>query len=158
MHTYTVEKLVSVSAIGLWAAIHGWLGRLSFLYAICMLLDYASGTALAIKQKTWNSSKARQGLWHKGGSMIMTCVSILTDILLGLVLNHVPGIQFPFNYEMVLTPIVMTWYIATELGSILENAAEMGAPVPPLLKKVLVKVRGSSEKVNLDTSEAHHDE
>lgn len=50
-------------------------------------------------------------------------------------INHVLGLQLPFDYDMLLTPVVLTWYIATELGSILENAAEMGAPVPPVLRK-----------------------
>ena len=80
MQVNTVEKLASVGAFGLWAALHGWLGWLAVLYAICMLLDCVTGTALAVKEKTWNSSKARKGLWHKGGSTIMICVSVLTDI------------------------------------------------------------------------------
>lgn len=71
MQVNTVEKLASVGAFGLWAALHGWLGWLAVLYAICMLLDCVTGTALAVKEKTWNSSKARKGLWHKGGSTIM---------------------------------------------------------------------------------------
>ena len=128
------------------------------MYAICMLLDCATGTALAIKEKAWNSSKARQGLWHKGGSTIMICVSVLTDIFLGLVINHVPGLQLPFDYDMLLTPIVLTWYIATELGSILENAAEMGAPVPPVLREVLEKVHKASGKEDSDTDAAHQGE
>ena len=39
MQVNTVEKLASVGAFGLWAALHGWLGWLAVLYAICMLLD-----------------------------------------------------------------------------------------------------------------------
>ena len=83
MQVNTVEKLASVGAFGLRAALHGWLGCLAVLYAICMLLDCVTGTALAVKEKTWNSSKARKGLWHKGGSTIMICVSVLTDIFFG---------------------------------------------------------------------------
>lgn len=128
------------------------------LYAICMLLDCVTGTALAVKEKTWNSSKARKGLWHKGGSTIMICVSVLTDIFLGLVINHVLGLQLPFDYDMLLTPVVLTWYIATELGSILENAAEMGAPVPPVLREVLEKVHKASDRKDTTASAGHQDE
>lgn len=49
MQVNTVEKLASVGAFGLWAALHGWLGWLAVLYAICMLLDCVTGTALAVK-------------------------------------------------------------------------------------------------------------
>lgn len=134
MQTDSVEKAAGIGAIGLWAALHGWLGWLVVLYAVCMMLDWVTGTVLAIKNGVWSSHKARQGLWHKGGSIIMIFVSVLTDILLGLTLNHISGLTLPFSYDMLLTPIVLFWYIVSELGSILENAEKMGAPIPPLLK------------------------
>ena len=137
MQTDSVEKAAGIGAIGLWAALHGWLGWLVVLYAVCMMLDWVTGTVLAIKNGVWSSHKARQGLWHKCGSIIMIFVSVLTDILLGLTLNHISGLTLPFNYDMLLTPIVLFWYIVSELGSILENAEKMGAPIPPLLKNVL---------------------
>lgn len=65
---------------------------------------------------------------------------------------------------MLLTPIVLTWYITTELGSILENAAEMGAPVPPVppvppvLREILEKVHKASDKKGSDTDTAPQDE
>ena len=71
MQTDSVEKAAGVGAIGLWAAMHGWLGWLVVLYAACMMLDCLTGTAQAIKNGEWSSHKARQGLWHKGGSIIM---------------------------------------------------------------------------------------
>lgn len=150
MQTDTVEKLAGVGAIGLWAALHGWLGWLALLYAACMLLDCATGTALAIKEKAWNSSKARQGLWHKCGSVITICVALLTDILLGLVLNNFPSLALPFAYSTLLTPLVIIWYIVSELGSILENSANMGAPIPGFLKSALEKVKNSCDTAAKD--------
>ena len=94
MQTDSVEKAAGIGAIGLWAALHGWLGWLVVLYAVCMMLDWVTGTVLAIKNGVWSSHKARQGLWHKCGSIIMIFVSVLTDILLGLTLNHIPGSRF----------------------------------------------------------------
>ena len=60
--------------------------------------------------------------------------------------------------HMLLTPVVLTWYIATELGSILENAAEMGAPVPPVLREVLEKVHKASDRKDMTASAGHQDE
>lgn len=148
MQTDSVEKAAGIGAIGLWAALHGWLGWLVVLYAVCMMLDWVTGTVLAIKNGVWSSHKARQGLWHKCGSIIMIFVSVLTDILLGLTLNHISGLTLPFNYDMLLTPIALFWYIVSELGSILENAEKMGAPIPPLLKNVLEKMRDSNDDKN----------
>lgn len=68
------------------------------------------------------------------------------------------GLQLPFDYDMLLTPVVLTWYIATELGSILENAAEMGAPVPPVLREVLEKVHKASDRKDTTASAGHQDE
>ena len=95
MQTDSVEKAAGIGAIGLWAALHGWLGWLVVLYAVCMMLDWVTGTVLAIKNGIWSSHKARQGLWHKGGSIVMIFVSVLTDILLGLTLNHISGLTLP---------------------------------------------------------------
>lgn len=156
--TFTMQLIARRMRLAGTPALHGWLGWLAVLYAICMLLDCVTGTALAVKEKTWNSSKARKGLWHKGGSTIMICVSVLTDIFLGLVINHVLGLQLPFDYDMLLTPVVLTWYIATELGSILENAAEMGVPVPPVLREVLEKVHKASDRKDTTASAGHQDE
>ena len=49
MQTDSIEKAVGIGAIGLWAALHGWLGWLVVLYAVCMMLDWVTGTVLAIK-------------------------------------------------------------------------------------------------------------
>ena len=43
------------------------------------------------------------------------------------------GIQWPG----IIMPLVLAWYIITELGSILENAVKMGANVPSWLVKLL---------------------
>ena len=37
----------------------------------------------------------------------------------------------------LILPLVLAWYIITELGSILENAVKMGAAVPGWLIKLL---------------------
>ena len=51
MQTDSVEKAAGIGAIGLWAALHGWLGWLVVLYAVCMMLDWVTGTVLAIKNE-----------------------------------------------------------------------------------------------------------
>lgn len=49
MQTDSVEKAAGIGAIGLWAALHGWLGWLVVLYAVCMMLDWVTGTVLTEK-------------------------------------------------------------------------------------------------------------
>lgn len=145
MKTESIEQITRIGAIGLLAAFRGWLGWLVLLYGTVLAADWITGTTLAIKEKTWSSSRARQGLWNKCGSIITVCVAVLTDILLGLVINNIPTIHLPFQYNTILCPIVLVWYIVSELGSILENAAHMGAPIPIFLKTVLKKVHQTCE-------------
>ena len=42
---------------------------------------------------------------------------------------------------MLLFPLVTAWYLLTELGSIVENAGKLGAPMPAFLKKAVAALR-----------------
>ena len=61
----------------------------------------------------------------------MVIVAGVADILLGTLMANIPGITI--SYSVLLCPIVIVWYILTELGSIIENTAALGAPVPAWL-------------------------
>ena len=61
-------------------------------------------------------------------------VAALADWIMVLIAAYIPiGIQWPG----IILPLVLAWYIITELGSILENAVKMGAKVPDWLVKLL---------------------
>ena len=75
-------------------------------------------------------------------------------ILLGLVLNNFPSLTLPFDYSILLTPLVIIWYIVSELGSILENSANMGAPIPGFLKRALEKVKVSCDSAAEDENKS----
>ena len=110
-----------------------------------MMADYISGTLASIKAKEWNSEKAREGLWHKGGMILIVLSAGIGDALLGLLL-HMEGMRLPFNYTVLLCPVVMAWYTLTELGSIVENAALLGPRVPRWLPKWMKVVADSLEE------------
>ena len=103
MQTDTVEKLASVGAFGLWAALHGWLGWLAVFVCDLHAAGLCDRHRAGRQGENMEFQQGAEGLWHKGGSTIMICVSVLTDIFLGLVINHVPGLQLPFDYDMLLT-------------------------------------------------------
>ena len=77
---------------------------------------------------------ARDGLWHKAGEIFAVLTAALCDIALHVVIEG-SGIQFPFDLPLIVTPIVLLWYILTEAGSIIENCGRLGAPVPAWFKK-----------------------
>lgn len=112
----------------------GWKGVMLLAWVGAMALDYISGTAAALKDGQWCSATARQGLWHKGGMILVVVVSAIADAVMVLIVEYVPiGIQWPG----IILPLVLAWYIITELGSILENAVKLGANVPAWLVKLL---------------------
>ena len=112
----------------------GWKGIMIFAWFGVMVLDYLSGTIAAALNGNWSSAVAREGVKHKGGMILVVAVSGIADIVMGIIVANVPvGIQWPG----LILPMVLAWYIITELGSILENAVTMGAPVPSWLVQLL---------------------
>lgn len=147
----TAMKTALVTALTALGAFLGWKGIMLLAWAAAMLLDYLSGTMAACKEGSWCSAAARQGLWHKGGMILVVTVSAIADIVMVLIGEFIPlGIRWPG----VVLPLVLAWYILTELGSILENAVKMGARVPEWLVRLLkagVKVMDGAGGSVLDT-------
>lgn len=113
----------------------GWKGIMALVWVILMLLDYISGTLAARKDGSWKSAIARDGLWHKGGMILVVLVALIADAIMAVALPHIPVLNIA--WPEVLFPLVLAWYIITELGSILENAIKLGANVPDWLVKIL---------------------
>lgn len=113
----------------------GWKGIMALVWIVLMCLDYISGTLAARREGNWKSSLAREGLWHKGGMILVVLVALIADAIMLLALPHIPVIDIA--WPEILFPMVLAWYIITELGSILENAVRMGAKVPVWLVKIM---------------------
>lgn len=129
----------------------GWKGVMAIVWVVVMLLDYISGTAAACKSGQWCSATARQGLWHKGGMIIVVTVAAIADGVMAVICQHLPlGIAWP----AIILPLVLAWYIITELGSILENAVKLGAVVPSWLTKLLKASLKAVDNIGDDTTEA----
>lgn len=116
------------------SAFLGWQGILAVIWFAVMLLDYLSGSLAAWMAGEWCSSVAREGIRHKMGMFLVVIVAGITDITLGLICDQLP---VGFTWPVLILPLVFAWYILTELGSILENAVKMGAPMPEWLLKIL---------------------
>lgn len=133
------EKLTafkSALAAGLMAmgTLLGWKGILLMAWVGVMALDYLSGSLAACRDGQWSSAVARQGLWHKGGMILVVAVAGICDGVMVLLAEVLPlGMAWPG----LILPLVLAWYILTELGSILENALKMGAKVPQWLVRFL---------------------
>ena len=135
--TVNEVKAAVFTALGLLTGLWGWLGWLVVGWIGCMVLDYITGSMAAAKEGEWSSGQAREGIWHKCGMIVVVVVAAGADLLISLVLANLPVLALPVQYPGLVCPVVLVWYIVTELGSMAENAAAMGAPVPKWLVKLL---------------------
>ena len=138
METIETWKAVLAAVVGLLTGLWGWMGWLAVGWVAVMLLDYVTGSAAAAKKGDWSSARAREGIWHKAGMIVVVLVAAGADILVALLLERLPAAALPFDYPCLICPVVLVWYVVSELGSITENAVDMGAPVPGWLTKLLL--------------------
>ena len=130
-------KAAVAAVLGCLTALWGWFGWLVVAFVGCMALDWITGTMVAKSKGEWSSAVARQGCWHKIGSAVAVIVALIFDWLIATILTNIPGIALPFDYSVFLGPVVLVWYIVTELGSIVENAGALGAPIPAFLQAAI---------------------
>lgn len=148
-------KLVITTFFAVVGTFLGWKGLLLLIWVAAMVLDYISGTLAAHKNGEWDSTIAREGLFHKGGMILVVLLAMLFDACLALVAINIPVLHM--TWPGVIFPVVLVWYIITEAGSILENSIKMGGPCPAWLAKglhvALQKVDDAGEAVvsKLDT-------
>lgn len=128
-------KGVIVAATAAVSAFVGWTGVLAVIVLpIVMVLDYLTGTAAAKAHGEWASHIAREGAWHKLGEILAVVVSACCDLVLYIVLHTAAAdVLGDFKFRAIFLLMVSLWYILTELGSILENCARLGAPIPKAL-------------------------
>ena len=150
METKMIEIKAGITAVMYAAAaMLGWKGILAVIWVAAMVLDYISGTAAACKAKEWDSQAARDGIWHKGGMILVVMVAAMADVMVSVAFQQIPEIGLEWNGAVM--PVVLAWYILTETGSILENAEKMGAPVPSWLQRMLKQsVKNVDKKISPD--------
>ena len=127
-------------------ALWGWFGWVVVAWIGFMLIDYATGSAAALRAGTWSSKTARDGIWHKLGSAAAVIVAGILDVVIGHLLANVPGVELPFTYTVLLCPLVVVWYFLTEAGSIIENIGDLGAPVPAWLSKMIAALESKVDQ------------
>lgn len=145
----TLKAAIAV-AVGAMGEFLGWKGVMVCVLAICMALDYLSGTLAAKKAGEWSSTIAREGLYHKSGTIIAVGAAAIVDFVFYFLIPTLPILGKDIRNPGLFLPLVLAWYIITEIGSVLENVALMGAKVPRWFLKA---VEATKKKVD-DAGEA----
>lgn len=92
------------------------------LVAVCMLilLDLIFGMAAAAKNGEFESSKVRQGLWHKTGELALIMLAMIIDALI------LSGVTVPINIPNGSAIVaVCTGLAVMEISSLLEIAVKL---------------------------------
>lgn len=121
------------------AALGGWLGYFlggcdGLLYALIVfvVLDYITGVLCAIADHRLSSAVGFKGICRKVLIFALVGVANILDV-------HVIGTG------CVVRTATIFFYISNEGVSILENAANLGLPVPKKVKEVLRQLHDGAE-------------
>ena len=108
-----------------------WDALINALIAL-VALDYVTGVIFAAANKRLSSEIGFKGLIKKAVIFALVAVAGVADKVI------------PATNQAIRAAVIL-FYIANEAISILENAAELGLPVPEKLKAVLIKTKGEDK-------------
>ena len=103
-----------------------------------MLVDYATGMAKAWAAGELCSRTGIAGILKKVGYMVIVAVACVVDWLLRYLATE---FGWDIGIEFLFASAVIVWLIVNELISILENVAQLGAPVPAFLGKIMARLK-----------------
>ena len=135
-----MEK-IKVIFTGITTAVTYLFGGVDTLLAILLVfitIDFISGFIKAWALKEFDSSKFYIGGVKKIGILLIVAVATQLDMLIAV-------------ESMALRTIAISYYIANEGFSILENWGGLGLPLPTALKNALAKLKKDDD--NNDESE-----
>lgn len=125
-------KYAAAGAGGLFAYLFEAWDALIIALVIFVVADYITGIAKAATQGKLSSAVGFKGLLKK--------VMIFVLVMVGTVVDK----AIPAANHAIRSAVIM-FYIANEGLSILENAGELGLPLPNALKNALEKIKEQTE-------------
>ena len=108
----------------------GWSALIQILVAF-VVIDYVTGVLAAGVRREISSSVGGRGIARKVLIFVLVACGHLVDMALGT--------------ADVIRDAVIYFYIANELLSIIENAGEIGLPVPDILKNAIERLKGKEQ-------------
>lgn len=139
-----MDNLYKIAAAAAGAVISFFTGIPVIMWVLIamMTLDYVTGLMtgmMGVSSKTeggkLSSRAAFDGLMRK----IMIFLVVILSVLVDLAVQYGAGVTFN-----AVTGATCLWFIASEGVSVLENAAELGVPIPGILRKALEVLRDGS--------------
>ena len=136
------KGLIAVALAALMAYFHELAVPMAVLLVV-MVLDWVSGISAAWITKQLSSRIGIIGIVKKVCYLLIVTVGMVLDYIIQLLGGRF-GLTLDGVYFVGL--IVIIWLIVNECISILENADEMGLPVPRFLGKLLDRLKRHAEE------------
>ncbi|MEG1548374.1 MAG: phage holin family protein [Clostridia bacterium] len=127
-----IIKAIPAMIGGVAAYLWGPWDALIIVLIVVVVLDYITGVISASIRKTVSSSVGFTGILRKVFIFALVALAAMLDKLI------------PATNDAVRAAVIM-FYIANEGISILENAGEIGLPLPQVLKNTLDKLSNSNK-------------
>ena len=124
------QTLLAIGASIATYAFGGWSALLGILLAF-VVSDYITGVAAAAKKGELSSNIGLWGIAKKVLIFLIVALGHMVDTALGT--------------ASIVQDAVIYFYLSNEIISILENAGEIGVPLPPVLEKAIAILKSKSE-------------
>ena len=125
--TRTEISAALAAVAGVLSALLGGWDRAAYVLTLFIIIDYITGCAAAVRGKRMSSSAGFVGLLKKATIFLVVIVAVQLDGIAG-------------TNQFIRTSTI-SFFICNEGISILENASEIGVPLPRILKDTLIKLR-----------------
>lgn len=121
-------KLIFTAISTASAYLFGGMDAMLSILIVFMVIDFISGFTKAWALKEFDSSKFYIGGVKKIGILLIVAVAAQLDTIISI-------------DSVALRTVAISYYIANEGFSILENWGALGLPLPKILKNALAKLR-----------------
>lgn len=121
-------KLIFTAISTASAYLFGGMDAMLSILIVFMVIDFISGFTKAWALKEFDSSKFYIGGVKKIGILLIVAVAAQLDTIISI-------------DSVALRTVAISYYIANEGFSILENWGALGLPLPKVLKNALAKLR-----------------
>lgn len=125
-------RLILAFVGGILGCIFGGFNSLIYALTAFVAIDYITGVLLAIRDKKISSEVGYRGIVRKFLIFLIVSMGNIMD-------NYVLGTG------STLRTLVIMFYLANEGISILENAGQLGLPIPKKLREAIEKLNGNYE-------------
>lgn len=122
------------------AYVFGGMDKMLNILIIFMVIDFISGFTRAWVKKEFDSSKFYIGGVKKIGILLIVAVATQLDMLIAI-------------DGTALRTVTISYYIANEGFSILENWGGMGLPLPEPVRNALAKLRKDGKKDDSESTD-----